>query len=237
MLAQFVAAQLQPLPPGAFGRAGPAFHKGHIFPLHGVGSELLDEVAARRRARGHAKDPAGILVKAMNGQGLEPAIGGRQRPPGGGALPGLEFARQKIGQDAQRGQVAVRRRHRDEAGPLVDDCQGAIQVKQRNARVDLPPGAAVQRGGVPGAQFERCPGVGEVLVGFPMDHAAHAHATRENPLLGAVSGRVGMRAQQPIQQGLARFLLAIWHLCKVPATRRTGEQNLGLGGRRCAGQF
>ena len=64
----------------------------------------------------------------------------------------------------------------------------------------------------------------------PMDHAAHAHATRQNPLLGAVSGRVGVRAQQPIQQGLARFLLAIRHPCKVPGTRRTGEQNLcGLG--------
>ena len=78
MLAQFVPAQLQPLPPSAFGRAGPAFHKGDIFPLHGVRLELLDEVMARRGVRGHAEDAAGVLVQAMNGQGLQPAIGGRQ---------------------------------------------------------------------------------------------------------------------------------------------------------------
>ena len=35
-LAQFVFAQLQPLPPGPFGRARTPNHKGHIFPLHEV---------------------------------------------------------------------------------------------------------------------------------------------------------------------------------------------------------
>src|ERR1019366_7012357 len=70
LLTQLVPAQLQPLPPNPFRRAGPAVHVGHIFPFHGVGFELFDQVMARSRVRGHAKDAAGILVQAMDRQGL-----------------------------------------------------------------------------------------------------------------------------------------------------------------------
>src|SRR5437773_1928429 len=36
VLAHFVFAQLQPLPPGSFWRRGAAFDKGHILALHGA---------------------------------------------------------------------------------------------------------------------------------------------------------------------------------------------------------
>ena len=40
--------------------------------------EWKRKVLARERVGGHAEDAAGVLVEAMNGQGLEPAIGGWQ---------------------------------------------------------------------------------------------------------------------------------------------------------------
>ena len=77
-LSHFVTAQLQPLAPGSFRQARAAFHEGHIFPLHGVRLQLFDEVLARGRAGGDAKDPAGILIQTMNRQGFKVAVGWRQ---------------------------------------------------------------------------------------------------------------------------------------------------------------
>ena len=79
---------------------------------------------------GDAKDAAGVLVEAMNRQRLQPAIDGRQGFSGDAAFPGLQFSRQKIGQDAERREIVIRRRHGDEAGSLVDDAESGIQVKQ-----------------------------------------------------------------------------------------------------------
>ena len=92
-------------------------------------------------------------------------------------------------------------RHRDEAGALVDDREGGIQVKQRNAWMNLPPGTARQRGGVASAQLKCVTGVGDGLVGLPNDHTIDAHATGYNPLFGASLGSVRMLQQQPIQEG------------------------------------
>ena len=78
VLPEFVLAQLQPLPPGPLGRPRSPFHKGHIFPLHGVRPELPGEVLARGGAGGDAEDAAGVLVEPMNRQGVQPAVGGRQ---------------------------------------------------------------------------------------------------------------------------------------------------------------
>ena len=78
VLAQFVPAQLQPLPPGAGGRDRTTFHERHILPLHGVRLQLLDEVVARGGVRSNAKNAAGKLVESMNRQQLQPAIDGRQ---------------------------------------------------------------------------------------------------------------------------------------------------------------
>ena len=61
-----------------FRQARAAFHEGHIFPLHGVRLQLFDEVLARGRAGGDAKDPAGILIQTMNRQGFKVAVGWRQ---------------------------------------------------------------------------------------------------------------------------------------------------------------
>jgi hypothetical protein len=110
-LSQLVAAQLQPLPPDALRRAGPAFDEGHIRPRHGVRLELFDQVAARFGVHRHAKDAAGVLVKAMNWQGPQPAIYRWQRPLRHPAVPDLKLALQEIGQDAQRREFLVRSRH------------------------------------------------------------------------------------------------------------------------------
>src|ERR1035438_10338339 len=67
--------------------------------------------------------------------------------------------------------------------------------------MNLPPGTAVQGGGMASAQFERVTRVGDGLVGLSNDHAIDAHTARQNPLLGAAPWGVGMPPQQPIQQG------------------------------------
>ena len=66
MLTQFVPAQLQPLPPGACGRAWTALHIRHVLPFHGVRLQLFDEVVARGGVRGYAENAAGILVEPMD---------------------------------------------------------------------------------------------------------------------------------------------------------------------------
>ena len=168
MLAQLVPAQSQPLPPCACGRAWTTCHKSHIFPLHGVRLQLLDEVTARGGIRGHAKDAAGVLIEPMNRQGFKPAIRGRQRFSGDAAILRLQFSRQEIGEDAQRGKLAIRRRHGNEAGSLVDDGQGGIQIKQRDARMNLPAGTAIQRGGWRPRSSKASPGSGMVWWGLRM---------------------------------------------------------------------
>src|ERR1019366_5735098 len=120
-----------------------------------------------------------------NRRGLQLAVGGRQRLSGDAAVPGLKFALQEVGEDAQSGKVAFGRWHRDEAGPLVNDREGGIQVEQRYPRMNLPARTTREGGGVAAAQLEGIAGVGNGLVGLSNDHAIDAHATRENPLFGA----------------------------------------------------
>src|SRR5208282_2953095 len=143
----------------------------------------------------------GILVEAMNRQWLKPAIGGRQRLSGDAAVPGFQFSRQEIGEDAERGKIAIRRRYGDEAGPLVDDGQSGIQVKQRNAGMNLPAGTARQSGGLALTQFQGIARVRDGLMGLADDDAVDAYPSRPYPLFGAALRRVGMLPQQPIQQG------------------------------------
>ena len=114
---------------------------------------------------------------------------------------GFQFAHQEIGEDAESGKVAIRRRHGDEAGPLIDDGEGGIQVQQRNARMNLPSGTARQSGGMAIAQLQRIARVRDGLMGFADDNAVDAYPPRQNPLFGAVLRRVRMLPQQPIQQG------------------------------------
>ena len=77
--------------------------------------QLLDEMMARRRIGGDAEDPAGILIQPVNRQELQPPISRRERFARRPALLRLEFARQKISQNAQRRKIALRRRHRKSA--------------------------------------------------------------------------------------------------------------------------
>ena len=80
-------------------------------------------------------------------------------------------------------------------------------AEQRNARMNLPPGAARQSGGMAAAQFQCIARIPDELMGFADDAAIDADATCQNPLFGAAPRSVGMLPQQPIQQcvGLIRF--------------------------------
>ena len=75
ILMHFIPAQLQGLPPCTLRIGRPAFDKGYVLTLHGVRLKLFDQVLARGRARGHAKDAAGIFVETMNRQRTQLAIG------------------------------------------------------------------------------------------------------------------------------------------------------------------
>ena len=66
--------------------------------------------------------------------------------------------------------------------------------------MNLPAGTAVQCGGAAAAQFQRTLRVRDDLMGFADDHAVDADASRQYPLFGAALRRVGILAQQPIQQ-------------------------------------
>jgi hypothetical protein len=66
VLTQFVPAQLKPVPPGALGSGTLTLHKGHIFTLHGVSFELLDQVVARISVCGNAKNSTRILIETMH---------------------------------------------------------------------------------------------------------------------------------------------------------------------------
>jgi hypothetical protein len=80
------------------------------------------------------------------------------------------------------------------------EMKGGIQVKQRNTRMNLPAGTAIQGGGMAAAQFQRIARIGEELMRFADDDAVDADPSRQNPLLGAAFRRVGMLPQQPVQQ-------------------------------------
>lgn len=70
--------------------------------------------------------------------------------------------------------------------------------------MNLPTGTAVQRRGVAFTQFQCVSRVGNPLLRFSNDHAVDTDAPRQDPLLGTSFWRVGMRLQQPVQQGLGR---------------------------------
>src|SRR5215469_7603404 len=94
LLAQFVAAQLQPLSPGTFWRADPSFNESDIFSLHRMGFELLAEVMAGGGVSRHAKYSAGILVQAVNRQRLQSAINRWQGLACNAALSRFQLARE-----------------------------------------------------------------------------------------------------------------------------------------------
>src|SRR5580765_1207251 len=119
-----------------------------------MGLELLDEVMAGSGVSRHAKYSAGILVQAVNRQRLQSAINRWQGLACDAALSRLQLAREEIGENAQRGELIVGCRHREQAGPLVHDRDGRIQVEQRNPRMNLPARPAVQCRGVAATQFD-----------------------------------------------------------------------------------
>jgi hypothetical protein len=165
--------------------------------------QLFDQGPARRRAESDAKNAAGKLVKAVNGQRLEFAISRRQRSSRYAWLPGFEFAGQEVGKDAQGGKVAIDCRHGDEAGTFIDNRQRGIKEEQPDARMNPPAGAAIQRGGMAAKQPQRLPRIAEQLMRFTQNHAPDADAPGQDPLFGPRLGGAGMPLQQPMQEGLA----------------------------------
>ena len=139
-LPQLIVAEFQPVPPRAFRFRWPPFHVGHVFALHAVDLQLVDEMLTRGRVHRHAKHATGVLVEPMDGQRLQSAVRRRQRvaAPIDTAVVRAQFAGEEIGENIERGQVIRFRRHREQARAFVHDGERGIEIEDRNTRMNLP---------------------------------------------------------------------------------------------------